>query len=149
MIAILMLLAGAETSSTEKLEEIVVTAERRESTVQTIGGSITAMSGEDALHRGYTNFSSLAATVPGMSSATGGPGQTEYELRGVANPGGNSPTTGFYLDDTPLTAAANSNSGKVVIDPNLYDIARIEVLRGPQGTLYGASSMGGTHQDHH
>ena len=126
------------------LEEIVVTAERRESTVQSIAGSVTAISGDQILQRGYTDFSSLAATIPGLSLATGGPGQTEYELRGVVATGGNSPTTGFYLDDTSLTAAANSNSGKVVIDPNLYDISRVEVLRGPQGTLYGASSMGGT-----
>jgi iron complex outermembrane recepter protein len=136
--------AQAAEPPAQALEEIVVTAERRESTVQSIAGSVTAISGDQILNRGFTDFSSLAATIPGLSFATGGPGQTEYELRGVANPGGNSPTTGFYLDDTPLTAAANSNSGKVVIDPNLYDISRVEVLRGPQGTLYGASSMGGT-----
>jgi iron complex outermembrane recepter protein len=129
---------------TQALQEIVVTAERRESTVQSIAGSVTAVSGDQILGRGFADFSELAATIPGLSFATGGPGQTEYALRGVANPGGNSPTTGFYLDDTPLTAAANSNSGKVVIDPNLYDVSRVEVLRGPQGTLYGASSMGGT-----
>jgi iron complex outermembrane recepter protein len=73
-----------------------------------------------------------------------GPGQTEIEIRGVDAMGGNSPTTGFYIGDTPLTAPAGANDGKVVIDPSLYDLNRVEVLRGPQGTLYGASSMGGT-----
>ena len=62
----------------------------------------------------------------------------------MTSAGGNSSTVGFYLDDTPLTAPASAQNGKVVIDPNLYDLNRIEVLRGPQGTLYGSGSMGGT-----
>jgi outer membrane receptor protein involved in Fe transport len=83
-------------------------------------------------------------SVPGVSMRTSGPGQTEFEMRGMASNGGDSPTVGFYLDDIALTAPAGSNNGKVVIDPNLYDLNRIEVLRGPQGTLYGSGSMGGT-----
>lgn len=62
----------------------------------------------------------------------------------MTSSGGNSSTVGFYLDDTPLTAPAGSFNGKVVIDPSLYDLNRVEVLRGPQGTLYGSGSMGGT-----
>lgn len=127
-----------------QIDDIVITAQRRESTVLKTSGSVTAISGDQIQARGFSEFSSLAATIPGLSSATSGPGQTEFNLRGVSSPGGNSATVGFYLDDTPLTAAANSNSGKVVVDPNLYDINRVEVLRGPQGTLYGSSSMGGT-----
>ena len=73
-----------------------------------------------------------------------GPNQTEFEARGIASNGGNSPTVGFYLGDIPLSPPAMGQIGKVVIDPNLYDLDRVEVLRGPQGTLYGASSMGGT-----
>ncbi len=73
-----------------------------------------------------------------------GPNQTEFEARGIASNGGNSPTVGFYLGDIPLSPPAMGQIGKVVIDPDLYDLDRVEVLRGPQGTLYGASSMGGT-----
>ncbi len=65
-------------------------------------------------------------------------------MRGLTSSGGAAPTVGFYLDEAPLTPPAGANNGKVVIDPNLYDLERVEVLRGPQGTLYGSGSMGGT-----
>jgi iron complex outermembrane receptor protein len=127
-----------------QLSEIVVTAEKRSSTADKTPISITAVSGQDMLDRGITEFSTLAAETPGVSLKTAGPGQTEFEIRGVTSSGGNSPTVGFYLDDTPLTSPAAAQNGKVVIDPSLYDLDRVEVLRGPQGTLYGSSSEGGT-----
>ena len=65
-------------------------------------------------------------------------------MRGMTSSGGNSATVGFYLDDIPLTGPASAQNGHVVIDPDLYDLNRIEVLRGPQGTLFGSGSMGGT-----
>jgi iron complex outermembrane receptor protein len=133
---------GADAPNT--LEEVIVTAQKRVSTVQTTPISITAVSGEELQARGITNFSSLAQSTPGVSLKSEGPGQTEIELRGMTSSGGNSPTVGFYLDDIPLTAPAGAQNGKVVIDPTLYDLSRVEVLRGPQGTLYGSGSMGGT-----
>jgi iron complex outermembrane recepter protein len=133
-----------EQPAVAQLEEIVVTAEKRESTVDKTPISITAVSGKDLQDRGITDFSTLAGETPGVSMKTNGPGQTEFEMRGMTSSGGNSPTVGFYLDDVPLTAPAAAQNGKVVIDPSLYDLNRVEVLRGPQGTLYGSSSMGGT-----
>ena len=127
-----------------QLQEIVVTAQKRASTVDKTPISMTAISGDDLVDRGLTDFSAVAAVTPGVSMKTNGPGQTEFEMRGMTSSGGNSPTVGFYLDDTPLTAPAAAQNGKVVIDPTLYDLNHIEVLRGPQGTLYGSSSMGGT-----
>jgi outer membrane receptor protein involved in Fe transport len=131
-------------SDAGQLEDIVVTAEKREATIETTSISITAISGDDIQNRGFTDLASLMKTVPGVSIRTSGPGMTEFEMRGVASNGGNSPTVGFYLDDTSLTAPAATNEGKIVISPDLYDVSRVEVLRGPQGTLYGSGSMGGT-----
>jgi len=126
------------------LEEIVVTAEKRESTVQKTPISMTAISEAEMQANGFSDFRQIAAETPGVSMKTSGPGQTEFEMRGLTATGGFSPTVGFYLDDTPLTAPAQAAQGKVVIDPDLYDLNRVEVLRGPQGTLYGSGSMGGT-----
>ena len=139
-------LAAAQQSHTDsgQLEEIIVTAEKRESTVQTTPISLTAVSGADISDRGLSDLGNLVTSVPGVSMRTSGPGMGEFEMRGVASTGGNSPTVGFYFDETSLTAPSASNEGKIVISPALYDLNRVEVLRGPQGTLYGSGSMGGT-----
>ena len=137
-------IAQQSRSDSGQLEEIVVTAEKRESTVQKTAISLTAVSGADIQDRGLTDLSNLVQSVPGVSVRTSGPGMGEFEMRGVSSTGGNSPTVGFYYDDTPLTAPSASNEGKIVISPALYDLSRVEVLRGPQGTLYGSGSMGGT-----
>jgi iron complex outermembrane receptor protein len=128
----------------EQLEEVIVTAEKRESTVQHTPVSLTAVSGPEIQERGIADLFELGQSIPGVSMRTSGPGQTEFEMRGMASAGGVSPTVGFYLDDIPLTAPATTSNGKVVIDPTLYDLNRVEALRGPQGTLYGSGSMGGT-----
>jgi iron complex outermembrane recepter protein len=138
------LFAQEANSNSTVLQEVVVTAEKRSSTVQDTPISITAITGQDIEARGVSDFTTLAQSIPGISMKASGAGQTEFEMRGMTSSGGNSATVGFYLDDTPLSAPAAAQNGKVVIDPNLYDLNRVEVLRGPQGTLYGSGSMGGT-----
>jgi len=128
----------------DTLEEVVVTAENRESTVQKTPLSITAISGEDLQARGLTSAQDLVRAVPGVAVSSAGPGQAQYEIRGLSADGGESPTIGFYLNETPITPPATATTGKSAIDPDLYDLARVEVLRGPHGTLYGADSLGGT-----
>jgi iron complex outermembrane recepter protein len=137
-------LAQETHADSSALPEIVVTAEKRESSVQDTPISLTAISAADIQDRGLTDLSDLMQSVPGVSMRTSGPGMAEFEMRGISSTGGNSPTVGFYFDDTPLTAPAATNEGKIVISPSLYDLDRVEVLRGPQGTLYGSGSMGGT-----
>jgi iron complex outermembrane receptor protein len=131
-------------SSAAPLEEVVVTAERREGTVQSTPFSITAYSGAQLELQGIVDVADVGYETPGISERNSGSGQTEYEMRGISSAGGTSPTVGFYLDDVSLTPPVQALEGKVVIDPSLYDLNRVEVLRGPQGTLYGSGSMGGT-----
>jgi iron complex outermembrane recepter protein len=133
-----------DAGASPELQEIVITAEKRESTVQKTPISITAISGVELQAQGLTDMTAVAQQVPGVSFKTSGPGQTEFEMRGLTSTGGEAATVGFYLDDVVLTPPGMAQNGKPVVDPNLFDVNRVEVLRGPQGTLYGASSMGGT-----
>jgi len=137
-------LAASPGGENAGLEEIVVTAEKRESTVQATPIAMTALSAGDLSQENITSLQDLVGAIPGISLRTAGPGQTEYEMRGLASSGGSVATVGFYLDETPLSASAVALNGRTVIDADLFDLNRTEVLRGPQGTLYGAGSMGGT-----
>src|SRR5271154_353267 len=136
--------AGTAENAGATMDEIVVTASKRTSTVQDTPISISAVIGDDLLARGVDSLASLAQGTPGVSLKSEGPSQTEIEMRGMTSSGGNSATVGFYLDDIPLAGPASAQNGHVVIDPNLYGLNRIEILRGPQGTLFGSGSMGGT-----
>ncbi|BBC73388.1 ligand-gated channel protein [Altererythrobacter sp. B11] len=122
---------------------IVVTAMRRASTVQETPIAITAITGETLTNAGVTNITEYAKFVPSLRIQDNGPGSRRVSLRGVIAPG--EPTVGTYYNDVPATGSvgpSNDAAGRTG-DFTLFDIERVEVLRGPQGTLYGASSMGG------
>src|SRR5258708_15893149 len=128
--------------NSSSIDEVVVTAQKRTSTIQTTPISITAVTGEDLLARGVASLAALAQGTPGVSLKSEGPSQTEIEMRGMTSSGGNSATVGFYPDHIPLAGPAAGHDGHVVIDPDLYDLSRVVSLRGPQGKLFGAGSTG-------
>jgi len=136
--------AQSTTGKEVELQEVVVTAEKRQETVQETPISLSAVTADELQHQNLATLEAIAGAVPGVSMRTAGPGQTEYEMRGLTSAGGSTATVGFYLDETPLSASAVALNGRTVIDPDLFDLNHVEVLRGPQGTLYGAGSMGGT-----
>lgn len=122
------------------LEEILVTAEKRgEVSIMDTSFAISAISGSSIEMQGLTKASDILSQVPGVSPATANENITTIQIRGVSGLVGDS-TVGYYLDDLPYTQV-----GQVFVpELNPFDLARAEVLRGPQGTLYGASSQGGT-----
>lgn len=131
--AIGLLVAGNLLAADEALQEIVVTSTKREQSLQQVPLSVTAISAETIEQAGIRDFADYAAMVPNLTYSSGFgviAGRT-MAIRGVQGLN----TTGFYIDDMPVPAT---------LDPRVLDIDRIEVLRGPQGTLYGARSMGGT-----
>jgi outer membrane receptor protein involved in Fe transport len=132
---------AADTGSAE-LDEILVTAEKTSAPLSTIPISISAVSRETLEKEHITDYESLSRSVPNLSfSSFGGPGQSNIEIRGVSSQAG-SATTGIYLDEVPINIMNMYTAGAT--EPRFFDIDRVEVLRGPQGTIYGSSSMGGT-----
>ncbi|HWM68661.1 MAG TPA: TonB-dependent receptor [Steroidobacteraceae bacterium] len=128
------------------VQEVVVTAQRRSENLQTVPLSVTALDNSSIERMGITTLKDLAREVPGLTVVSSGPGQNILIMRGISSTAGTTATVGYYLDDTPIQASSNAAllSARGVVDPALFDLARVEVLRGPQGTLYGSSSMGGT-----
>jgi outer membrane receptor protein involved in Fe transport len=131
--------AQQASDSPAMLEEIIVTAAKREQSLIEVPASITVLSGEQLDRRGIESFDAYARGIPGISFQTTGPGQTKLALRGIPNLGVGA-TVAMYVDETPLTSDDIRTSTS---DPGVFDVERIEVLRGPQGTLYGASALAG------
>jgi outer membrane receptor protein involved in Fe transport len=129
--------SGADSSA---LGEINVTAQRRVEDVKEVPTSISVLGGAALENSHIEGLEDISRAVPGVSfAAGGGPGLDNIEMRGVSSTSG-SATVGIYLDDVPITVINLYNGA---VEPRLFDFDRVEVLRGPQGTLYGSSSMGG------
>jgi outer membrane receptor protein involved in Fe transport len=122
---------------------IVVTAQKREQVLLDVPSSVTVVSGDTLERQQATNFHDYLSLVPGFSLDGNTPGETRITLRG-ANTGGVASTVAVFMDEVPFGSSTGLANGAILsgdFDP--FDLNRIEVLRGPQGTLYGASSFGG------
>jgi outer membrane receptor protein involved in Fe transport len=133
-------IAGAADEPPLELEEVVVTAQHRSETVLDVPFSMQAFSGESLEQTGVRDLDELMRYVPGASEGHGNTATTRtYQIRGLSSYYGDS-TVGYYVDDAAFSVP-NRNYAPVV---DTFDMQRVEVLRGPQGTLYGLGSLGGT-----
>ena len=128
-----------------EIQEVVVTASRREESALQVPASLTVLGGDMLDQLGAKSIQDYAPLVPGLQVAEVEPGYSLQVLRGITTGlNATGATVATYIDDTPTTGASVSSLGSTSTpDPDLFDVQRIEVLKGPQGTLYGASSMGG------
>lgn len=125
------------------LQEITVTAQKYRQSALDVPISLDVISGQELLEHGITDLSNLQFNVPGLYMNSTGYSHSVY-LRGVGNTNGTDAMVGEYINDADITAeGANGAQGYANGDDGLYDLSRVEVLRGPQGTLYGDGSMGG------
>ncbi|MGZ3275691.1 MAG: TonB-dependent receptor [Caulobacteraceae bacterium] len=141
--------AAANAGQTTGIEEVVVTATRQISSVNRVAGTVAAVTQRTLDEQGIKQAQDLTRVVPGLNMvgpAAAGNGTTSatFSIRGVVATVG-AATTGVYLDDVSMSKRANTgvaqNNGAPL--PVMYDLDRVEVLKGPQGTLYGGSSEGG------
>ena len=136
---------GVTSKQNGQLQEIVVTAQKREERLQDVPMGITALSGEELVRTQSYRFEDYVAKVPGLTLLDSGSVASQLVIRGITSGAGaiNS-AVASYIDETPYTAVGLF-AGSTSIAPNLdtYDMQRIEVLRGPQGTLYGANALAG------
>jgi len=134
--------APATADKAQVLETVVVTSQKRLEDARKVPLSVSAIGGEALKNNQITDITDLTRNIPNVSfSSQGGPGLSTIEIRGISSQAG-SATVGVYLDDVSLTTRNLYSQGTA--EPRFFDLERVEVLRGPQGTLYGAGSMGGT-----
>ncbi len=142
-----VLAAESSDADSEVLEEVVVTATRQSDSVNRVAVAVTARTQEALDQRGVQDIADLQALVPGLRiTERQASGNVTLAIRNVRQQTGTAATTGFYVDETPLAkrSAASFGAQNGTPVPPLFDLERVEVLRGPQGTLFGGGSEGGT-----
>ena len=124
------------------LEEIVVTATKRSASVQDVPLAVSAISAEQIEARGFREFSDYLNTLPSVHIEDTGPARNSIKIRGISTGEfGSPPTVATYFGEVPTTATGQQINGNA--NPRLVDMERVEVLRGPQGTLFGANALAG------
>lgn len=138
--------AGAQTATPAPeptQDEVLVTATKQgASSIHDVPISIQALDSSDLAKRGAIDFNDFARLVPGLTSQDTGPGDKRYIIRGITSSGPG--TVGVYLDEAIITGENAQDGGGQQTDIKLFDVERVEVLKGPQGTTFGSSSLGGT-----
>jgi iron complex outermembrane receptor protein len=136
--------AFAQAQPGSAVEEVIVTALKRATNIQQTPIAISAVTADTIANSGVQSIADLGASVPSLNFVDGGPSFRRVVIRGIYAAG--EPTVGTYYDETPVTGSigAGNNAGGSTPELRLFDVDRVEVLRGPQGTLYGSGSMGGT-----
>lgn len=141
--------SSTQASGTDEfiLEEVIVTARRREERLQDIPSSITAFSSDDILRNNINDITDYFSKTPNVSfTESGTRGERSISIRGVSNIGGQANALAFYVDDFNIVngpQTANTGNSNSSVNPQLLDVERIEVLRGPQGTYFGRNATGG------
>jgi outer membrane receptor protein involved in Fe transport len=134
---------SAEIGDSSAGGEIVVTAQKREETITNVPASVTVLSAKNLIDRGATTLQDIAGLVPGLAIQPGD-GGTQVVIRGINTNADSSATSGIIVDGTPIGSSSSFlQGGSSAFDMNPADLQRVEVLKGPQGTLYGASTLGG------
>lgn len=135
--------AAAQSPAPNTSEDIIVTAQKRDQTLIQVPQAISVVSGATLESHQATSLVDYAALVPGLTLQQESPGESRVILRGI-NTGGSSPTVAIYVDDVPFgSSTGQTNAAHLAGDIDPFDMQQIEVLKGPQGTLYGANSLGG------
>ena len=132
----------AQDNSQTSIQEILVTAQKREERLQDVPVPVTAISAATLTDTNQVRLQDYYSSIPGLVISPGIQSSNELAIRGVS-PGIGNPTVGLTVDDVPYGASATQEGGLTVPDIDPSDLDHIEVLRGPQGTLYGANAMGG------
>ena len=127
----------------EGLSEIIVTAQKRNERLQDVPVPVTAISADDLIASNRLRLQDYFTSVPGLSVAPTSQFSQLLTIRGVTTGAATSPTVGITVDDVPYGPSTGLGGSNAVPDLDPDDLAQVEVLRGPQGTLYGASSLGG------
>ncbi len=135
--------AEGDASKSGKLDEIIVTAQKRSERLQDVPIPVTAISAETLTSRNQLRLQDYYASIPGLNLAPGPYGEPFISIRGITTQLNSNPTVGVAVDEVPFGATTALGGGSSVPDLDPSDLARVEVLRGPQGTLYGANSIGG------
>ncbi len=141
--AMLALSQATVAQNSPQLEEVVVTAQKRSANLQDVPISISVLSQDSLDNLNISDFGDYVQQIPSLSFTQRRPGEASLFMRGISE-GGNGnqslqgPSVAIYLDEQPVTAIGFN------LDPHIYDVERIEVLKGPQGTLFGAASQAGT-----